>query len=103
MIWQLSDARQLDLSERVRVMGILNVTPDSFYDGGHYQHTDQAIERALEMVSEGADVVDVGGQSSRPPMYGDLAEVSAGRGGGVRLSFRSGASEQVPPTPPPAR
>ena len=77
MIWQLSEARQLDLSEHVRVMGILNVTPDSFYDGGHYQHTDQAIERALEMVSEGADVVDVGGQSSRPPMYGDLTEVSA--------------------------
>ena len=46
MIWQLSDARQLDLSERVRVMGILNVTPDSFYDGGHYHHTDQPIEPA---------------------------------------------------------
>ena len=76
MIWQLSDARRLDLSERTHVMGILNVTPDSFYDGGHYQHTDQAIERALAMVAEGADILDVGGQSSRPPMYGDLVEVS---------------------------
>ena len=57
MIWQLSDARRLDLSERTHVMGILNVTPDSFYDGGHYQHTDQAIERALAMVAEGADIL----------------------------------------------
>ncbi len=76
MIWQLSDARGLDLSERAHVMGILNVTPDSFYDGGHYQLADQAIERALAMVAEGADVIDIGGQSSRPPMYGDLVEVS---------------------------
>jgi len=76
MIWQLGDARGLDLSERTHVMGILNVTPDSFYDGGQFQHTDQAIERALAMVAEGADVIDIGGQSSRPPMYGELVEIS---------------------------
>ncbi len=76
MIWQLSDARGLDLSQRTHVMGVLNVTPDSFYDGGHYQHADRAIKRALAMVAEGADVIDIGGQSSRPPMYGDLVEAS---------------------------
>lgn len=48
------------------VMGILNVTPDSFFDGGRYFGTPSAIERGLAMVAEGADVVDVGGESSRP-------------------------------------
>jgi dihydropteroate synthase len=47
-------------------MGVLNVTPDSFSDGGLYLDPDRAVERGLEMVAEGADVVDVGGESSRP-------------------------------------
>jgi len=47
-------------------MGVLNVTPDSFSDGGRYLDPDRAIARGLEMVDEGADVVDVGGESSRP-------------------------------------
>jgi dihydropteroate synthase len=47
-------------------MGILNVTPDSFSDGGRYQNAGAALERALQMVQEGADIIDVGGQSSRP-------------------------------------
>ena len=51
---------------RPLVMGVLNVTPDSFYDGGRYLDPAAAVERGLEMVSEGADVVDVGGESSRP-------------------------------------
>ena len=61
-------ARQhaLDLGKKVHVMGILNVTPDSFSDGGLYLQPTEAAERALEMVGEGADVIDVGGQSSRP-------------------------------------
>lgn len=49
-----------------QVMGILNVTPDSFYDGGRHQGVDQAVDRALQMLDEGADWVDVGGESSRP-------------------------------------
>jgi dihydropteroate synthase len=77
VIWQLGEARQLDLSTRAHVMAILNVTPDSFYDGGQYQQADQAIERGLKIVAEGADVLDIGGQSSRPPLYGELIEVSA--------------------------
>jgi dihydropteroate synthase len=47
-------------------MGVLNVTPDSFYDGGRYLHHDLAIQRGMEMVAEGADIIDVGGESSRP-------------------------------------
>jgi len=49
-----------------RVMGILNVTPDSFSDGGLYVATDRAVERALAMVQEGADIIDIGGESTRP-------------------------------------
>ncbi|MHB9288347.1 dihydropteroate synthase [Halobacteriales archaeon Cl-PHB] len=48
------------------VMGILNVTPDSFYDGGEFAGTDAAVSRAEEMVAEGADIIDVGGESTRP-------------------------------------
>lgn len=47
-------------------MGILNITPDSFSDGGRYAGKDVAIERALQMIEEGADIIDVGGESSRP-------------------------------------
>ncbi|HEY4928548.1 MAG TPA: dihydropteroate synthase [Acidimicrobiales bacterium] len=52
--------------ERALVMGILNVTPDSFSDGGSWFETEQAIARGLEMIAEGADIVDVGGESTRP-------------------------------------
>ncbi|MEZ2458496.1 dihydropteroate synthase [Salinicoccus roseus] len=52
--------------KRLQIMGILNVTPDSFSDGGKYQTVDDAVERAREMVGEGADIIDVGGYSTRP-------------------------------------
>jgi dihydropteroate synthase len=55
-----------DLSERPRVVGILNLTPDSFYDGGRYESPELALERAERMIAEGADGVDLGGQSTRP-------------------------------------
>lgn len=57
--------RLLDLSRPV-VMGILNVTPDSFYDGGRYTDADTALRQAEKMLSEGAAILDVGGASSRP-------------------------------------
>ena len=47
-------------------MGILNITPDSFFDGGMYFDVNKAVHRALEMVSEGADIIDIGAQSTRP-------------------------------------
>lgn len=53
-------------SRRVRVMGVLNVTPDSFSDGGRFVDADRAIERARALVARGADIVDVGGESTRP-------------------------------------
>jgi dihydropteroate synthase len=56
----------LRLSGRVCVMGILNVTPDSFSDGGSYASPGAAVSRALAMLDEGADVIDVGGESTRP-------------------------------------
>ncbi|MDF1580459.1 MAG: dihydropteroate synthase [Desulfuromonadales bacterium] len=56
---------ELDLS-RPRIMGILNATPDSFSDGGRYNRVDAALMRAGEMVAEGADLIDVGGESTRP-------------------------------------
>jgi dihydropteroate synthase len=56
----------LDFTRATTVMGILNVTPDSFSDGGLYFEKDKAIERARRMVSEGAHIIDVGGMSTRP-------------------------------------
>jgi dihydropteroate synthase len=58
--------RVLDLGRRACVMGILNVTPDSFSDGELYFDVDRAVARALEMEAEGADIIDVGGESTRP-------------------------------------
>ena len=52
--------------QRTVVMGILNVTPDSFYDGGRYTQAEVAVQRALQMVQDGADIVDIGGESTRP-------------------------------------
>ena len=57
---------QYDLTARTYVMGILNVTPDSFSDGGMFLNTEKAVKRGLEMVEEGADFIDIGGESTRP-------------------------------------
>lgn len=56
---------QLDLS-RPHIMGIVNVTPDSFSDGGKYASTDLAVEHGLQLIAEGADILDIGGESTRP-------------------------------------
>ena len=58
--------KKFDLISDTLVMGIINVTPDSFYDGGKYNHKDQAVKRISEMVADGADIIDIGGLSSRP-------------------------------------
>ena len=55
-----------DLTSRTYIMGILNVTPDSFYDGGKYMDPEQAVAHAKKIQQDGADFIDVGGQSSRP-------------------------------------
>ncbi len=58
--------RSIDLSSRPCIMGILNLSPDSFSDGNHLLTVDLAIEKALAMESEGADIIDIGGESTRP-------------------------------------
>lgn len=58
--------RRFELGPRTWLMGIVNVTPDSFSDGGLYLETDKAVARGLELVFEGADILDVGGESTRP-------------------------------------
>ena len=65
MIWRCRD-RELDLADHGRIMGILNTTPDSFSDGGEFVDTEHAITRALEMIDEGAEIIDIGGESTRP-------------------------------------
>src|SRR5260370_33710826 len=64
-VWHLRE-RALDLGQPPLVMGIVNVTPDSFSDGGLYATTDAAVAHGLELVRQGADILDVGGESTRP-------------------------------------
>lgn len=61
-----TNRREIQLGERTLIMGILNVTPDSFSDGGLFYSQQKAIEYGIQMVEEGADIIDVGGESSRP-------------------------------------
>jgi dihydropteroate synthase len=65
--------------DRLVVMGVLNVTPDSFSDGGRYTDLDAAVDHAREMVADGADLIDVGGESTRPGALRVEAEVEARR------------------------
>src|SRR5687768_5464777 len=65
-IIKLKDGTTMTLGSRTLVVGVLNITPDSFSDGGHNFELTRAIDRALEMESEGADIIEVGGESTRP-------------------------------------
>ncbi len=82
MEWKLA-RRTLVIGERTLVMGVLNVTPDSFSDGGQFLNTDEAVRRAEEMIAEGADLIDVGGESTRP-------------GGGAVLTAEEEMSRIIP-------
>ena len=64
-IWHLPRT-PLELGQRTLIMGILNVTPDSFSDGGHYFDAESAVKRGLEIEAEGANILDIGGESTRP-------------------------------------
>jgi len=77
---RLPNARSIAFSRCPRIMGVVNVTPDSFSDGGRYLDVDRAVEHALRLLSEGADLVDLGAESTRPGggVYGaGASEVSA--------------------------
>jgi dihydropteroate synthase len=71
--WQLR-TRTLELGRRTLVMGIVNVTPDSFSDGGRYFHPEAAIAHALELLEEGADLLDLGAESTRPGSHAGGAD-----------------------------
>jgi hypothetical protein len=62
----LSTGQLLPLGSKTHIMGILNVTPDSFSDGGKFNTLDTAMERVKKMLQDGVDIIDVGGQSTRP-------------------------------------
>jgi dihydropteroate synthase len=64
-IWKI-DGREVDLSHRGLIMGVLNVTPDSFSDGGEFFEPEKAIENGIGLAEEGAEIIDVGGESTRP-------------------------------------
>ena len=64
--WKCGNVREFDLHRRGEIMGILNVTPDSFSDGGEFVDLDAAVAHALEMLDEGAAILDIGGESTRP-------------------------------------
>ena len=65
LIWRCR-GRETVCGPRTRIMGILNTTPDSFSDGGKFQTLEKAVAHALRMVEEGAEIIDVGGESTRP-------------------------------------
>jgi dihydropteroate synthase len=75
-LWRLR-TRELKLGERTLIMGILNVTPDSFSDGGKFLSRDHAVGHALQMLEDGADMIDIGGESTRPGSRVNEAGVSA--------------------------
>lgn len=77
-IWSVGE-RIFDLSHGPHIMGVLNVTPDSFSDGSVFLDTDRAVERACEMEAEGADSIDIGGESTRPFALPVSEEEEAGR------------------------
>jgi len=77
-VWKLKTST-LEWQERPLIMGVLNVTPDSFSDGGRYLDPEQALDRALQMEAEGADIIDVGGESTRPGAAAISDEVELAR------------------------
>lgn len=87
--WNLG-SRSLDLGKRTLIMGIVNITPDSFSDGGRFLDRDKALEHAGRLLRDGADIVDIGGESTRPG-----ARVDAG--GSEKKSPDSKHKPSVPP------
>jgi dihydropteroate synthase len=73
--WNLG-TRSLELGKRTLIMGIVNTTPDSFSDGGLYLDKDKAVEHALRLLDEGADILDIGGESTRPGAHIDASVTS---------------------------
>jgi dihydropteroate synthase len=88
--------RSLELGKRTLIMGIVNVTPDSFSDGGQFLDCDKALEHAERLLDEGADILDIGGESTRPGANVDagvprLAETNPGTKKARAVSLKAGA------------
>ena len=81
--WNLG-SRALELGKRTLIMGILNVTPDSFSDGGQFLDRDKAVEHAELLLAGGADILDIGGESTRPGARVDVARVDAPNGTAIK-------------------
>ncbi len=77
-LWKI-DGRTVDVSRRPMIMGVLNVTPDSFSDGGEFFETERAIDHAVRMAQEGAQIIDIGGESTRPRAESITAEEEIAR------------------------
>lgn len=77
--YRWADGKTLSLGRRTQIMGILNVTPDSFSDGGQWNTPEKALAHARQMVAEGADIIDVGAESSRPGFVPMSAEAEMER------------------------
>ena len=83
--WNLG-ARALELGKRTLIMGVVNVTPDSFSDGGQFLDPEKAVEHAERLLDEGADILDIGGESTRPGARVDAASSADGRRRRIRLA-----------------
>jgi dihydropteroate synthase len=95
--WNLG-TRSLELGKRTLIMGVLNVTPDSFSDGGQFLDRDQAIDHAQRLLDEGADILDVGGESTRPGARVELAtraQIAAKKGPAANLKSAVTAEEEL--------
>jgi dihydropteroate synthase len=98
--WNLG-SRALQLGKRTLIMGVVNVTPDSFSDGGQHVDPSEAVDFALKLLADGADIIDIGGESTRPgakisPLATSPAEASVGKqSNAVSISGQASESEQV--------
>lgn len=79
MKWPPGNRRAITLGERAHIMGILNVTPDSFSDGGNFERVDAAVAQARAMVRDGASIIDIGAESTRPGASAITAETEQAR------------------------
>jgi dihydropteroate synthase len=92
--WSLA-TRALELGKRTLIMGVVNVTPDSFFDGGKFLDRDQAVEHAERLIEQGADIVDIGGESTRPGARVDAGSESKQVSGTAGDSSAVSAEEEL--------
>jgi dihydropteroate synthase len=93
--WNLG-TRALELGKRTLIMGVVNVTPDSFSDGGAFFDRDQAIAQAEHMLEQGADILDIGGESTRPGARVDVASTAPPTAGTVAVSAEEEQKRVLP-------